>query len=872
MRVQSLTLLLTVAIGASACSTLPKADADALPKATGPLDGAWNISFDRQPVLTVDYDHGRVVDADFTHWGNDWSWTETKYETRAEEKDGSRFRGLVDKLGLSFQGTIKAQGDGQFVAEYEFDASRTIKDVIGGGLIFMLKTDSPALVGRGEPELLDDKRGWRWKLDDEQEVRFEFDPPMADVYKEQGSNNQIRAFFFSKTIKAGKHRWKLRITLPKGAQQSPSLSERYGSADLAGWLPGALGTQASPVDLSFMNHKPAGKHGFVEAKGQHLQFADGTPAKFWGANVQAYSIFSDRLAIKRHAKRLAQLGFNLVRLHHHDSMLWVKPCVILHDRADSQQLNGDSLDLYDWWVKCLKDEGIYVWIDLHTGRAFKRGDRIPGFEELARDDGEAKGFCYYNDRVEALMKKFNEDFLTRKNKFTGIAYKDEPAVVGILITNENDITDHFGHRMLPDKKNPFHGVIFQTRVRAFCRATGLPYDRTWRTWEEGSSKLFLNDEERRFHERMKKHLRSIGVRVPIATTNTWGNMPSYSLPALTVGDLLDVHTYGKEEFLSRNPRYEANFINWIAAGQVVDMPLSVTEWNVEYPSVDRFAAPTYVASVASLQGWDAMMLYGYAQGPLGGSPTRVDQWSAYPDTALMGAMPAAAAIFRQGHVAQAKNEYRFAPEEGRICTKGFSPRNSAAIRTLAERSRLTMAMPKSKHLPWLKPSPKSETATYVTDVHRDFIPAGKQFVESDTGELRRDWSQGVQTVDTPKSQLAAGWLKGSKIALSDVEMNIDTAKAVVSLSSLDDRPLVDSNRILLTALARAKMRGDQLPFFSERVRGKLTLKSNHAKLRLIPLASSGVEMDPIELERKDGRYTIELPAVRGSHWYYLTSE
>ena len=41
--------------------------------------------------------------------------------------------------------------------------------------------------------------------------------------------------------------------------------------------------------------------------------------------------------------------------------------------------------------------------------------------------------------------------------------------------------------------------------------------------------------------------------------------------------------------------------------QVADKPMAVTEWNVPYPAKDRFMAPLYAASIAALQGWDAML-------------------------------------------------------------------------------------------------------------------------------------------------------------------------------------------------------------------------------------------------------------------------
>ncbi|GAG00221.1 unnamed protein product, partial [marine sediment metagenome] len=265
-------------------------------------------------------------------------------------------------------------------------------------------------------------------------------------------------------------------------------------------------------------------------------------------------------------------------------------------------------------------------------RLFLPGDGIEGYAELLKQRGSGKGFNYFNERVEKLMRDFNQAYLSHKNTYTRLAYKDDPAVVGLLITNENDITHHFGNRMLPDKGNPHHSKQFMDRARAFSQRTGLPQDKTWRAWEPGPSKIFLNDQEHQFNTRMLAHLKSLGVRVPVATTNTWGLMPLCGLPALTDGGWIDCHSYGKAEALSANPRYQANFISWIGAAQVYGRPLAITEWNVPYPAADRSMAATYLMAIASLQGWDAPMLYGYAQNRLS-YPRRASQWSTYADPA-----------------------------------------------------------------------------------------------------------------------------------------------------------------------------------------------------------------------------------------------
>src|SRR5262249_21684866 len=124
-------------------------------------------------------------------------------------------------------------------------------------------------------------------------------------------------------------------------------TERYGSDDAASWPTGLLFDWSiapwniSPVDLSFLNadERPAGKHGFVRAERDQLVFEDGTAARFWGTNVTSYALFwTSRDNVRRQARRLSELGFNLVRLHHQDSY-WVNPNIFGKDAPDTRNLD-----------------------------------------------------------------------------------------------------------------------------------------------------------------------------------------------------------------------------------------------------------------------------------------------------------------------------------------------------------------------------------------------------------------------------------------------------------------------------------------------------------------------------------------------------
>lgn len=641
------------------------------------------------------------------------------------------------------------------------------------------------------------------------------------------------------------------------------------SAEILNW--GMSPWHSAPVDLSFLNasEKPAGKHGFVRTVKDKLVFEDGTPARFWGTNVVAYALFgmNRRQDIQLQAKRLSQLGFNLVRIHHHDSS-WVRPNIFgSGNEPDTKSLNKDMLGRLDWWIKCLKDEGIYIWLDLEVDREFKPGDGIDGFDELYRDksrDG-LKGFNYVNGSIQQAMQRFNEAYLNHVNPFTGLAYKDDPAIAAVLVTNENDVTYHYANRMLPDKNVPVNSGLYMAQAQAFAEKTGLPKDKVWRGWELGPSKLFLNDLEHRFDVTMSKHLRDLGVKVPIIPTSSWSGA-LFTLPSLTGGSLIDVHAYGPKGDIARNPLKAPTMVQSIASAQIVDRPLTVSEWNVSpFPVPDRHAMPLFIAGSASFQGWDGLMQYAYSQQPLldRGRPSN---WQSFNDPGLMATLPAAALLYRRQDVQEARTVYVFTPTEAQLFNNEITSGSSVALRTAAEKGKLLIAMPKTKELPWLEQSQIPAGAKVITDLNQSFIDANAQSATSDTGELKRDWEAGIFTIDTPRSQAAMGNLGGKTIKLKDVDIAVSTVNATVAVQSLGEKSIGDADSILISLGAQSNPSGTA--FYSEPVIGQLTIRAKKG-LKLYPQKGPGPNQPAIEVPYVNGHYQIALNRNLGTYWLVL---
>lgn len=837
---------------------------------------AWQVSIDEQnglPVVTQG--GGPVMSAKFDFWAQDWSWTGFQTALSVDGPGRYTLQGLNKALDFELKAAITQVQPQTLAWDFDLDAHSRQRDVIGGGMVFQF--DPAQIAGAmGAPQLLADNRGWSWGGTEQgRRVEMRFDPPLAKVYFERGNPSELRAFFYKDAIAAGKQQVKAVLNVTGDIALAPTPTERFGLVDTTAWPEDQLDWRTSPVDLSFLNarQKPAGKHGFVQARGEQLVFEDNTPVRFWGTNLSAYALFkSPDEEIAQQAKRLSALGFNLVRLHHHDSP-WVSPNVFGDGTQvrDTQQLDAESMRKLDLWIKALKDEGIYIWLDLHVQRALTAQDGIDDFGELAKGQArvDLKGYAYVNASIQQAMKHFAAQYLGHVNPLTGLAYKDDPAIAAILLTNENDITQHYGNALLPDKDVPRHSQRYMAAAKAFASQHDLPADLTWRAWQPGPSKLFLNDLEQRFNADMIAHLRALGVRVPIATTSTWGGNGLSALPALTVGDVIDAHSYGASGQLEKNPLTSDGLIDWLAAAQVVGKPLTVSEWNAEpFPLPDRHSLPLYIAGTASHQGWDAMLQYAYSQQAFNPGWRTADNWHAYNDPALLATMPAAALMYRRGDVQPASTRYVFAPSPETLYNQDITPRTSALLRTAVGLGQLQIALPVTPQLPWLKPAAIADGATVLHDPAQALLPADATESVSDTGELKRNWQSGLYTIDTPLTQAATGWLGGRTITLGDVQVQASTPYASIAVQSLDGVVLGQSRSLLVSLGTRAVPQPEEnTRFHVEPLKAQLSIKAP-AGLKLFA-RDAQAQLKPLPASYRDGRYHITLDGTYMSNWMFL---
>ena len=216
------------------------------------------------------------------------------------------------------------------------------------------------------------------------------------------------------------------------------------------------------ADVSFLNEKPAGGHGFLRLNAEgRLTFEDGTPARFLCIN-NTYDIMFPRTMeeARQRAQWVAANGINLIRIHHfahsgkdnHGSVIdfWegtpeeVQAQVGRTNRRyrNTRRLDPIGLDRMDMYMAALKEQGVYVHISALV---------FPwiGDIEAVENDIPPRGSGYHGYRTEGAQyfieeyirknRQYLRDLLTHKNPHTGLRWVDDPMFASIECFNEDSM-------------------------------------------------------------------------------------------------------------------------------------------------------------------------------------------------------------------------------------------------------------------------------------------------------------------------------------------------------------------------------------------------------------------------------------------------
>ena len=442
------------------------------------------------------------------------------------------------------------------------------------------------------------------------EILFEgnFHFRIQDGRKWNGSTFGMRIGFLPHDGKVSKAKLAFTIRHGKAGEFGEKLGSvsrpPYSAKQNAEWKAFEYSRSVKPgsaLDFSARLDAPAGKYGPIVPDGNgHFAFRDrpGTPVRFYGPNFVGDSQRPTDEVAHELAERIAAFGFNAVRIHHHDNEIYAR------NSADGSLLDPKRMERLDYLLATLKKRGIYYTTDVYVSRRNIPAAEIPGVGAIQTPQ-EYKALFYIDDRVYENWLRWAKEFLGHVNPYTGLALKDDPALITLSLVNEANPAHVWN-------ATPTSGRLYKERFAQ------------WRETHPGKNfDHFLSKLAISRYEQMKRDLRAFGVKTLLTDQNFLDRLALAE--ARSLYDFVDNHAYwdhprfaGKAWSLPVIP----NQRNAVAAASNVPAatfptrlfgkPFTVSEFDYANPNQFRAAGPALAAAAAAFQDWDALFPFAYA--------------------------------------------------------------------------------------------------------------------------------------------------------------------------------------------------------------------------------------------------------------------
>ena len=674
---------------------------------------------------------------------------------------------------------------------------------------------------------------------------------------------------------------------------------------MSNYMPTPAYYDRMPVDISFVfkGERPAGKHGFLKVDGDNFRFEDGTLGKFWGVMFNGAANFPEHDYAKKVARRLAMAGVNIVRLHQLDAE-WCIPNIYqmyAGPRLDNTQtLCEESLDRLDYLIYCLKEEGIYLTIDMVTYRNFKSGDGVVCPEQL----GDAARFYSMYDRTMIdLQKKYIDQIWNHYNPYTKLVYKDDPVFVMCTICNENNLFVDSSPR-----KNfvriPYYDNMFRDLFADWLKEKGItdydPYTCPLFSLDDTMTQFKIEQSEKYYNE-MMLCMRDTGVKIPCVVSNWLHSNADVYLNRLS--DFTDMHKYISDWHWSEHEKVSyhksttdgESILGNMARMKIHGKPIFFSEWDMTWPNAYRASAVPMMAAVSCLQNWSGMTIHTYSyanyldridvlgkessSNTIGGIAYRDGYFSIWNDPAKFGLFYHAALMLRRGDVQPASKVYGAKFSQ-------MPKLNYEAFTSLVERSQVQTILDDS-----------DTTGIHEVLMDNDIVPREKaNRIESDTGEMWRNLARSIGVVDSPRTQIAYGFIGRyagedtrhrkddyMTIQMQDMSVNCYTDFATVALSSLTDDPICETNHMLLSTIGRARNSGAQFdgekmvdvghaPILSEVIEADITIRTKHDNLAVWAITAEGYYAGKVPTTYEDGVMKFHVGPHFAAQYYLIVKE
>ena len=681
-------------------------------------------------------------------------------------------------------------------------------------------------------------------------LRIALDEPTPVLLQDNrhwnGDGLGIRLFFATGSCEADReYAVKAVFHVGDSGSEPPSLVAAETVRIVAGpdWIPLAQEPWIEPgsaLDFSSVlpRHQPAGKFGRVVARDGHFEFEGrpGVPQRFYGVNLcGTANLPESREEAERIAANLARMGYNAVRIHHHERWLVSETGNLPPSAsADGTEIDPDQMAKFDLLVAACVKYGLYLTTDLFVSRSYVVSWRSLGIDRDGTVPSEKfKILCAFHEPAYSNLCAWARNFLTHVNPHTGRSLAEEPALATLALVNEGNL-GNWGAAALRDLP---------------CVADA------WQAWQEAGGSggaaprslspipdslytqpfaTFLADAETRLYERLRDFVRDeLHCPVPLSSISAWYEPVQYALPRAGF-DYVDTHFYVDHPvFLdkpwrlpsrcpNRNPMTGSNRGTqdcvWI---RQFGKPFTVSEFNFSGPGRYRGVGGIATGALAALQDWDGVWRFQWAYDRAGIANPRgpMGFFDIVNDPLSLAAERAALCLFLRGDIAplQAEEPLVLDPAALRDPATGAPQTASLGDNAKAWKSRVgTRLTGEGEALP--EPHP---------DASGDGVAKGtvEGFGEGQSpSPVRIDPATGTFLIDTPltcggfaesgahvagplRFEILASTNHASLVTRRSSLRGGDAVAATIWVSSLDGAPIPSSSHLLLTHLTDVQNTG-----------------------------------------------------------------
>jgi len=682
----------------------------------------------------------------------------------------------------------------------------------------------------------------------------------------------------------------------------------------------------SLLDLRTLNEGEAGESGFI-GRSPDGDFIDGRgrPIRFWAVNTSLHSRHGmEELA--RHARWLAKRGVNMVRFH---GQLCPK-----NDGSKVTDVDRKAVD--DCWklVAAMKKEGIYTTISPYWAVScdVKPSWNVDGFPK-----GKPMALLFWDETLQQGYKAWVKALYTEPNPYTGIPLAEDPAVAILQIQNEDSILFWSTQQVQGEQRRKlgrqFADVLKASygsleKAKAAWGGAGHKDDDfaggvvgLYSIWELTQDK---GNAERRadqvkfyvrtmytFNKETAAYYRSLGCK-QLVNAGNWKTADPVRMLDLerlsyAANDVIGANKYYGGPHVNPKEPHKSGYL--VSQGdrfasisalvnprglpvnfkQVEGRPTIISESSWVPPLRYQSEGPLLVAAYSSLTGVD--VFYWFSTGDDIGFGRPMGKWQ-LTTPALIGGFPAAALAFRKGYIQRGEpvvREQRAYDDLWNLRTpilaedSSFDP--NRAGENLAPASNIKEGVHPLAFLvgPVVTHYGGDPGKSSVADLSA-YIDDDSKTVRSITGQIELDHKIGLCKVNAPKVQGVTGFLSQvDEVTLDSMTVRSKNEYATVILVAMDDRPLEESEEILLQVgtVARPfgwKVRDASIPGKndSDTVEGKEIVERGSApwnvlntemavtvrnpKIRTaILLDANGMALRELAAERGNDGFVLELP-------------